>query len=100
MDYGKPSPFEVWRRENMMQMAVPSDIMELIAKAFEGGINAQPSWDTQFKEITDGLRKSRGLIAHNEALTMEQRQEINGPLLETQLFLKAIERVFENATKE
>jgi hypothetical protein len=37
MDYGKPSPFELWRRENLNNTAVSKEILELIAKAFEGG---------------------------------------------------------------
>jgi hypothetical protein len=37
MDYGKPSPFELWRRENLSNMAVSKEILELIAKAFEDG---------------------------------------------------------------
>ena len=37
MDYGKPSPFELWRRENLSNMAVSKEILELVAKAFEGG---------------------------------------------------------------
>jgi len=37
MDYGEPSPFELWRRKNLSNMAVSKEILELIAKAFEGG---------------------------------------------------------------
>jgi hypothetical protein len=37
MDYGKPSPFELWRRENLSNMALSKEILELIVKAFEGG---------------------------------------------------------------
>jgi hypothetical protein len=37
MDYGKPSPFELWRRENLNNTAVSKEILELVAKAFEGG---------------------------------------------------------------
>ena len=32
-----PSPFEAWRTENLKGMAVSREVLELIAKAFEGG---------------------------------------------------------------
>jgi hypothetical protein len=52
MDYGKPSPFELWRRENLSNMAVSKEILELIAKAFEDG---QLSEREACAEICDGI---------------------------------------------
>jgi hypothetical protein len=44
MDYGEPSPFELWRRENLNNTAVSKEILELIAKAFEGGQLSKREW--------------------------------------------------------
>ena len=33
----KNSPFEAWRNKNLQGIAVSKDVLELIAKAFEGG---------------------------------------------------------------
>jgi hypothetical protein len=44
MDYGKPSPFELWRRENLNNTAVSKEVLELIAKAFEDGQLSEREW--------------------------------------------------------
>jgi hypothetical protein len=61
MDYGKPSPFELWRRENLSNMAVSKEILELIAKAFEGG---QLSEREACAKVCEDLIGTRAMARH------------------------------------
>jgi len=66
------TPFEKWWNQNIQQMAVSSEIKELIAKAFEGGrrsiepmseddildfmIDNSPKGDTVLEKMTNYIR--------------------------------------------
>ncbi len=49
--------------------------------------------DTEFGQVIEGLHKSRTTIAQSNAFSPEEKHELNRPLLEAQVFLKAIVRM-------
>lgn len=63
----------------------------------EDKISNRESTHTELLEIVEGLHKSRHAIANCEALSDEERHDINRPLLAAQIWLKGFVRaIFES----